>query len=274
MTDILRIRQSLALDLITLCPAKVKQKLDDSSSRKVTRGMQRGSVVHQLVLGGRQYHTMQAVLESGKNKGKRAINMQGKAAQAERDIALANGFIPVFEHELDKLELAASAFRSQLQAHGIEVDKCELEEERTWTTPEGLAAWGTPDARYRGRKVVTLDLKYGATANPNDLDFHVFAMGYDIQGAAYEEEARQNGWSGPYEHLIVSGENEEPFCCTVNPLSESYMTIGRDRWQLAKAVWKRCLEHEDWPEYASRPLVPPESVLRKWLEQRERAQGT
>lgn len=250
MTELF-LRQSYALDLLNSCPAKLRHRIENEGDRKVTKAMHHGSFLHQIVLGGRNYHTIDAK------------DYRTKAAQQERDGAIERGQTPVLKFELDRLELVAASVRSEISACGVDLDKCDKEIERFWTSPEGIKCKGTPDARFYGNVVVTLDPKFGETANPNDLDRKVFDMGYDIQAAAYEEEYRCNGGNRPYRHLLVSTETEEPFCCTVNPLSEVYMTIGRRRWAQAKAVWKRCLGTREWPEYESRELVPPDYVLRK-----------
>lgn len=259
-------RQSYALDILK-CPIKVFEQIENEGTEdedKPSRKMEKGSLVHGMVLGGAQLHTIQATIKSGKNKGQRATKMSQGDAKKEAEEVRARGFIPVFKHEIPKVEAAAISFKAKLIECGVELDKCELEQERFWTSPEGIKCRGTPDLRSYGKLVVTGELKHGFTADPDELDAHVFKMGYDIQAAAYEEEYRCNGGDRPYMHVMFCGEDYAPYECTANPLHEIYLSIGRWRWSQAKAIWAECLKTNVWPGYKSRPLMPPAWVLRQF----------
>lgn len=256
------IRQSYAMRLLYECPAVVAQNIDDPRSRKVTKKMKDGSTVHSMVFGGAPLHTIQAK----KKDGTRATDFRSPAAAEEAKAVAENGYIPVFAHELPKLEEAAAALRSQLAAFGLKPEQCEIEQSREWVTPEGIKAAGTPDIRMCGDVWITGDAKYGDTANPIKVIRKVFDMGYDIQAAAYEEEARQNGWQGRYMHVLINGENAAPFCTTVLPLRESFLQLGRMRWAAAKAIWKKCMQEDHWPEYKSHEIGPDVWMLSRWQE--------
>jgi hypothetical protein len=249
--------------LLTECPAALKWQLDNGGFRKATRSMEKGSLVHQLVLGGVQLHTMTATLSSGPNKGQRATNFQCKAAQEEAEEVRARGFIPVFAHELEELEELARNVRGALAMAGVNIDKCEREQTHQWTSPDGVECEGTPDLRRVGPVVDTFDLKVGFTANPDIWDKKFCDDGADIQAAAYEEQAQAQHAGAPTRHFIVAAETEAWCPVSILPISESYMEIGRKRWARAKRIWRQCWESGEWPEYAARPLSPPNYIVQR-----------
>ncbi len=258
-----RFHQSMCKTLLNECPAALKWQLDNGGFRKPTRGMEKGSLVHQLVLGGYQFHTMQAKLASGPNKGQRATNFQCKAAQEEADDVRSRGFIPVFAHELEELEALAANVRTALVMAGVELDKCERELTHQWTSPDGIECEGTPDFRFVRPVIDTFDLKVGYTANPDIWDKKLYDDGADIQAAAYEEQAHEQYGNVPTRHFIVAAETEAWCPVSIMQVSETYLEIGRKRWARAKRIWRACWESGEWPEYSTRPLTPPNHIVQR-----------
>lgn len=260
-----RFRQSMARVLINECPAALKWQIDQGEfARKPTRNMEKGTLVHQLVLGGVQFHTITATLASGKNKGKTATNFQCAAAKEEADAVRARGFVPVFEHELKELQHLASNVRMALLEFGVDLEACEREKTHQWTSPEGIECEGTPDLRLiMPSQVITFDLKVGYTANPDDWDRKLDADCSDLQAAAYEEQAQSEHGDLPKQHIIVAAETEAWCPVSILPVSESYMEIGRKKWTRAKHIWRNCCEDDKWPGYQSRPVSPPNYVIQR-----------
>lgn len=226
--------------------------------------MEKGTLVHQMVLGGVKLHTIQATLASGKKKGQRAMNFQCTAAKEEADDARERGLIPVFEHELEELQILADTVKAALHSFGVVLEECERETTHQWVSPEGIECEGTPDLRQVGASIDTFDLKVGYTANPDAWDGKLYADGADIQAAAYEEQAHaQYGFGRPTRHFIVAAETELWCPVTILPVSETYLEVGRNRWSRAKRLWKQCWESGEWPAYSSRPLSPPGYVLHR-----------
>lgn len=258
-----RFHQSMGRTLITECPAALKWQLDNGF--KATRNMEKGTMVHQLVLGGGvRFHTIQATLASGKKKGQRATNFQCTAAAEEAEDARSRGLVPVFERELEELHQLAANVRTALAAYGIDLEACEREKTHQWTSPEGIECEGTPDLRLIERhQILTLDLKVGYTANPDDWDRKLDADCSDLQAAAYEEQAEEEHGSLPKQHIIVAAETEAWCPVSIMPVSESYMEIGRKKWARAKHIWRNCCEDDKWPSYRARPLSPPNYVIQR-----------
>lgn len=257
-----RFHQSMARTLIKECPAALKWQIENGF--KQSRDMEKGTLVHQMVLGGLQFHVITATLASGPNKGKRATNFQCTAAREEAERVRANGFVPVFEHELLELQELAHGIRVAIAAYGIDLDACEREKMHQWTSPEGIECEGTPDARLvTPTGIITLDLKVSYTANPDDWDRKLDADCSDLQAAAYEEQAQAEHGDLPKQHIIVAAETEAWCPVSILPVSESYMEIGRKKWARAKHIWRNCCEDDKWPGYQSRPVSPPNYVIQR-----------
>jgi PDDEXK-like domain of unknown function (DUF3799) len=252
------LHQSMAKVLVSQCPAIAKAQLD-AGGKAPTRAMERGSLVDQLVFGGANFHVIDA------------DSYRTKAAQQQRDAAREQGMVPVLAHEYEPAREMAGIIKSRLMCEGIELDKCAKQRTLTWTTRLGNPAEGTPDLFLQpcddGRRVVTVDLKVGASADPDKLDFQIYDMGWDIQAYAYQEAVYKNysdALECPGTHFLVVAEMDSGAnCVTVAPLDTAYMDIGRHRWERAQAIWRHCWEFNYWPEYQSRPLTPPKSVLYK-----------
>jgi hypothetical protein len=249
-----RFHQSYAKTLLTGCPAELQWQLEEEA-RTPSRAMESGSLVDQLLLGGSQFHTVSA------------NDWRTKAAKEQRDKARERGFIPVLAKDLGALETTAGRVRSRLLEHGIDLSQTMNQQTLAWTT-EGVDCEGTPDIILHAptrHVIVTADLKVGEKCSPGDLDRQVYDMCWDVQGAAYGEAALSlltaESEGMRHEHWIIRAQDKGPWCVTICPLSEAYLELGRRRLRRARAIWRRCLDTGDWPEYESRLLIPPAWAL-------------
>jgi hypothetical protein len=268
-----RLHQSIVKDLLK-CPAIARHRLE-TERKKATKAMERGTLVDQLVFGGANFHTVSARLKSGPKKGELATNWQCAEAQEQAKEARARGQVPVFEHELEAAQQVAGAVRARLLEEGIELGQCIKQDTVQWTSRLGVECEGTPDLAYLVReglkahsyvhKVITIDLKVGENADPEYLDDHIYNMGWDIQGAAYQEamaflypEAEGRG-----AHWVLASDANPPNCITFAPLSPAYLAIGQARWERGQHLWVACQATGVWPEYVNRPLSPSKRVYFK-----------
>jgi len=276
-----RLRQSIAKDLVTKSPEHVRQLIEGEMKRKESRQMRRGSLVDQLVFGGANYQVVNAKLKSGPRKGQVADDWMGTEAKEQRAEILARGMLPVLPCELEKAQVVAGRVKSILLEADFAPERCRSQNTLTWTTSLGVDAEGTPDfyhvlssaAAGRGpdelgntppMRVDTFDLKVVESCNPDYLDKHVADMGWDIQGAAYQEAVHKN-WSTVQQrgnHYILAIEAES-LVAVLCPLSEAYLELGNIRWQRAQRIWQECIETNTWRGYKSRPLVPPSFIIER-----------
>lgn len=268
-----RFRQSHAKTLLRKSPAHLLHELTEER-RKPTNAMRRGTLIDQLVFGQRNYHTVSATYASGPRKGEQVTDWTGGDARAQRKDAEERGQIAVLEHEIDAAREIAGGIRAVLLREDIELADCLVQTELEWDGPHGVACRGTPDLYYVHRDgdgnlicIDTIDLKIGENADPEWLDNHVYAMGWHIQGAAYQEavhaQAAAHGHVRRGTHWLLVAEVDGPRCITFQPLSEAYMDLGREDWSRACAIWQQCVHTGVWPEYEPRPIHPSNSVMWK-----------
>jgi len=279
-------RQSLAKVLLQECPALVKKQLDNARE-KTTAAMTGGGLLDALVMGHHhKYEVVQAFYKSGPRKGEPCIDWQGAEARKEKERIQATGKLPVLQNELDELDEAAAAIKRRLgelyeqeaEGHGYKV---MFQPQMRWTSALGVACRGEPDIVIRVShpavtRLATVDIKHSAALAREKLHRQVFAMGWDIQGAAYREavvaeELRLSEGSGkPVQHvahyLLLTNSMEEglPPCCV--PLSTTYLAVGLRRWEKAQRVWQSCLDTGNWTGYSESPIEPSHFVVRTELE--------
>jgi len=100
------------------------------------------------------------------------------------------------------------------------------------------------------------DLKSCASAHPNAIARSIIAHGYDIQETAYRRaiETLHPEHAGRSEFWFIFFELEPPYSVTPVTLGGSMREIGESRWHRSRETWRRCLEKNEWPGYASAPM--------------------
>jgi hypothetical protein len=247
--------------MILECPAVAFRAYE--TERKATKKMQRGTLIDQLVLGGRQYEVCEPVLKSGPRKGQISDNWLSADAKEMQANCVARGYLPVLHGELDSALEAAGRVRAKLLADGIELEneqQCHRQFNVKWDSI--VPCEGTLDLLWLVKAIVGCDdLKVSETANPRQLRSHIYEQGWHIQAAAYEEARRAafpGHTMGPHNLLIV---DEKHDIISRVPLGESYMEAGRADWTLAQKLWRNCWASGHWPEYSQAPIQAPRWVM-------------
>jgi hypothetical protein len=225
--------------------------------KKPTKGMDRGSVVHRLVLGkGKAFE----VLNFGDYKT--------KAAQSARDAARANGRVPILGEDFEEASLAAESIRIQLADRGIDLDG-ESEVAVEWYEP---SAHGPVQCRAMFDHVwfdrgIILDLKVTENAAPSFVERTAENLGYAIQQAAYRRAliALRPELAGREDFLFAFCEGEDPFAMNLTRPDGLFRELGDRRWSRAVASWAECLATDTWPAYGTgvNPLSAPVWALSK-----------
>lgn len=215
-----------------------------------------GKAVHSIVFGGANI----VVIE--------AKSYQGKAAKAARDEITAAGKIPVLE---TSIEIAHKI------AEGVSARFDELYDGKY--LPERVAVWKCP--RTGGwRKAmmdtssdvlpVIVDLK--TTQSSVDTESciqRIYSDNHQIQSAAYEEgmEECQPEWKGRVRFYFLYAEQKPPYAISAPLLMpEAGMTLGREQWQAAGALWDAAVQTGRFPAYGQMevPANPPLWRLTQW----------
>jgi len=242
--------QGIAHTLIAQSPAHARLAHPRLGNRRgdVKRAMDVGTVVHKLLLGaGRDIVRIDA------------DDWRTKDARAKRDAFRALGKTPVLGHELERAEAIAAEVRPQLDALDIRLTG-ENEMAAFWMQDNPL---GSNDVVCRGMldhwiesQARIIDIKTTANAHPDFCTRQIYAMGYDIQDAAYRcaIEALRPELAGRVSFLFVFIEATEPFCVTPIELRGSMREVGRSRWNYAVGVWDQCLRTNRWPGYVEKAI--------------------
>jgi len=239
----------------------------DEDQRK--RKLDVGSVAHELMIGqGRGVH----VIAAPNKAGNPVESYQTKAAQEERDEALAAGLTPVLQCDLARAEAMVDAVRLRLAripgAEGAFQDGIG-EAVAIWRDPTGIYGramldwWGPTEYDVWDLKTTAGGLSDRELANR-------VAEGLDIQAAWYTRglSILRPEIIGRATFNFVFVEDKPPHECRVVRLTGEQRWFG-ERKAVTAAVWfEDCLRRNEWPGYAPeiRSVESPPWTAARWQE--------
>lgn len=244
--------QSAAKTLLSRSPAHART----GYRKKPTKEMERGDVIHRLVLGkGKDFVVVNA------------DDWRTKAAQQKRDEAHAAGLVPVLVEHFERHNIAAESIRLQLEERGIHLDGTS-EQQITWTehTECGdVQCKGMIDHLVLDAGIV-IDLKTTTDASPSTVERQAENLGYAIQAAAYSSAltAIDPELAGRVAFAFVFAEVEqEPYLINVCEPDGVFRELGERRWRRALSTWAKCQRDQHWPGYGGpiNPITSPTWAL-------------
>lgn len=221
-----------------------------------TTAMVMGSAVHAAVFGGAKL----AVIEHD--------SFRTKAAKELREEARANGLIPMLEKDLPQIEAMADICRERFE--GLYGGPYHAERVAIWRCPR-TGGWrkAMMDSSAMAAPII-VDLKTtGSDIDDESCIKRVFADGLHIQAAAYEEamEVLNPEWEGRVRFIFQWQEQKKPYAMS-RPIEmdEAAMTIGREQWRAAGALWDAAIKSNKFPGFGvtPTPASPPAWVLTQW----------
>jgi hypothetical protein len=219
------------------CPARFKWERDNPPEPKPAFDF--GHLVHRLVLG--EGSVIQIV---------EAADWRGKAAQAERDTARADGAVPALRSEYD----AAVAMREAVMAHptaaalfaeGVAELSGYWQDEPTDIRLRFRPDWLT--TTLSGRPIC-VDYKTTINANPDDFAMSVGKFGYHMQHAFYVAGLAALGIDDAG-FLFVCQEKVAPYLVSVVELDTDAVLLGARRNRRAIDLFAECVASDTWPAY-------------------------
>jgi hypothetical protein len=246
--------------------------------------MEAGSLVDFLVYDqSDRYEIVDARYKSGPREGQPCTDWMGQEARTARDECRARGVLPVLQSEVDELQPTATAIKARILTLAQEMAgdyEVEVHNQPTiqWTSELGVECEGTPDVvvcvMMRDLiKVCTIDVKHTAFLPPKRFNGQVFAMGWDIQGAAYREGSKawaESEYTTAAMHLdhvvLASSSLELGLAPCARRLSTTYMAVGKRRWEKGQREWMRCIETDEWPGYSEADAEPSYYIVRSEIE--------
>lgn len=256
--------RSIAVTLLEQTPLHAwyeHPRLGGGAEDQKKRKLDVGSVAHELIIGqGRGIY----VIEATNKAGETVENYQTKAAQEERDAALANDLTPVLACDLGRAERMVDAVRRRLsQIPGAEGafqdgigEAVAVWQDRTGIFGRCMFDWWGPTEHD------VWDLKTTAGGlSDRDLANRI-ADGLDIQAAWYTRglAALRPELSGRLRFNFVFVEDKPPHEVRVVHLTGEQRYLGERKAVTAAVLFGHFLEADRWPGYApeiTRVDAPP-----------------
>jgi hypothetical protein len=192
---------------------------------------------------------------------------RGKAAKEAREEGAKAGKLVVLRKQFDRAADMVVAARKQLDARGHESAFSDgrgevmitWQEDQTWF--RSLIDWMGMSPTYHDYKTTAL------SCAPRAVEERPGELGWDIQAAMHERglDVLDPNNAGRRVFYFVAQEDYPPYALNIVEMSESDMTLGRKKLDMAVDIWRRCMASNIWPAY------PPEVVLsrpRGWTETR------
>lgn len=212
-------------------------------SRDATKEMDRGAVVHAIVLGrGKEF----AVLD--------CANYKTSAAKAARDRARADGLIPILRHQFEAARTIAEQVTRQLTARGLELTgQSEVAIEWSESTDHGFLRCRAMLDHLRLGDALIVDLKITGDSSPPAVERSAENFGYALQAAAYRRaiEALQPASIGRVDFLLAFAEPTPPYALNLSRPDGMFRELGERRWARAVDTWARCIATKTWPGFGT-----------------------
>lgn len=222
-----------------------------------------GNVVHELMLG--------------KGAGFEVLDFKDwrtKAAKEAREVAGQDGKVAILKHKHAALEEAITAIKNRLRGFGIDwdamIETSEVELSAFWLQDE-VQCKSRFDLFQKSEHGITItDLKTASDASLRGIKRSIAQFGYDLQSATYIAAVEHlfPDYVGRVKFQWVFVELARPHPVTPSVPSEGLATLGRDRWRQAVAIWKDCLDQDEWNAYVTETaIIQPEfHALRSFYE--------
>jgi hypothetical protein len=205
-----------------------------------------------------------------------ADSWRKKEHREERDDARARGKIPMLEKQWDDVARMLDALRLQVAKLPIKPPPF------TGGAPEQTIVWDEDCVKCRARLdwlhdgALTIDdLKTtSASAEPDAWRKTMYGMGADIQAAFYVRGVQAVYGVTFCDFRWIVAETYPPYALSVIDLAPSALALANEKVEHALAVWKRCLERDEWPGYPARvaSVDAPGWEEARWMERQAMAQ--
>lgn len=234
--------------------AWLQHPLLGNEPRKPTATMDKGSIIHGLLLGGGQ----EIVIIQ-------ADSFRTNAAKDERDLAYSEDKIPILEMDMEKILVGTKIIKTKIhELAPYFFDDHQSELSVKWTMDNGVKCQSRFDW-IQPEKGLIIDLKTTNDANPKVLDNHCNKFGYQIQLDMYTKAAEKT-WpdmAGRFKWIFLFVEPEPPYMISINYVDGSMYWLGNSELQRAADKWKTCINSDDyknksnWPGYGENTISAP-----------------
>ena len=251
---------SLAAEIINATPLHAFAKsprLNPHFEAENSTAFDIGSAAHELL--------------TGKGRGiwvVAADDYRGKAAQAERDQARAEGYTPLTRPQNDQVLRMIRLARVQMRAHGIgdPFEGGRNEVTVIWKQDGVMNRIMVDSVDEQNR--VAYDLKTMAgIADPERWLRRSMDHAVDLRAAHYLDGLKA-AFGGDWTYRFILLEKDQPHCLSVAQLGEQTLFMGRKKIRRARDIWRQCLEANEWPGFSAEIAVIDSQGFHeaRWLE--------
>lgn len=247
---------SIAKELLSRSPKHAWQKHprlggkpqdgEEEVDPKVSKEMEKGTLIHRLMLG-----------RGGDIEVCPFDNWRKDAAKAQRDVAKLKGRIPTLPHLMEAAQQAADAARQQLDAMGLDYVFRHGSNEVVivWREPNGAWCRAMVDnliVDEASKTAEIWDIKTtGKSSHPEACGTQIGNLGYDLSLAFHERGliALRPDLAGRVQKRWVFVETNPPYAATPISISAEWEMAGAHRTEQAIAKWQKSVSEGRWPYY-------------------------
>jgi hypothetical protein len=199
-----------------------------------------GTLAHSLLLGG-EARICEVV----------ADDWRTKAAKEQRDLARANGLVPILAHHMGAVRRmvdAAHEFIAGSEISGIFESGAA---EQTVIARDG-DVWLRARPDWLNDEICLSFKTSKADIAPRPFRRLMSSMGYDFSLAFYSRALRLVEPQKKRRHVILAQQQDFPHACALYDLTEIKATIEEAKVEAAIELWQRCLKTNTWPGFSPR----------------------
>lgn len=226
-----------------------------------------GKAAHRAVLGvGESFTAIPADLLSDDG------GVRTKAAKEWVQQARADGLTPLKGEAIERINAMVAKIAGKLSANQIELDPAQSEVVAV-AQIDGIWCRAMVDNAPPDPRLPLYDFKTTTDASPEATMRAVMNYGYDIQAAHYLATWKAATGEDRVFRFIFQ-EKTAPYEVSVIEVGHDSMTMAGKKIARARAMWRNCLEADDWPGYPAgvHRIELPEFMHARWLE-RESAEA-
>jgi len=226
------------------CPARFRYEADNPPPPK--EHFDYGSAAHRLVLGaGAEIYAIDAK------------DWRTRAAQEERDLARAEGFLPMLAGDYEQVQAMAAALRAHPVASALFNPERGKPEQSLFWQDRLSGIWRRArydwlaDAGARERLIIP-DYKTTTAADPDSIAKWIARYRYYFAAAWYLDGAVALGLDADPVFVFCFQEKEPPYLVNTVQLDADALRLGRELNRDAIGVYAACTERGEWPGYEVR----------------------
>lgn len=222
--------------IVSMCPRKFRYNSLDET-RKPTKGMVAGTLLHAFVLGGDK------IVPVPFN------DLKSAAARKCWADALAEGATPCMQKDYPHYSEAAARCATAIEERfGKPPTFWEREKLMRWKTASGARAEGTTDlvVQQDGQRTI---VEVKLTTDIASFSNRIREQHYHVQRAAYIEGQSELFPSDYIEHVFLVVEATAPYCLRWVGCDPMAAICGENMWYRAGEIFQKCMKEDNWPDW-------------------------